>query len=1169
MKSGKSIREWVAAALFVVGVVLFISSFRVTQPSGDTAGAARRAERVLNRRMKLLDGYMDKALAQDPAGWLDLEGLPRDFVVYRYCRDTLQSWSHSFPVANDNINQRVYVPFLADPRIGAESPLLQAADSVRFVNMGSHWYLLKSAGDASVRVIAGMEVMDELPIAGASRMNPRLRLSRRYSIRPLAFSGGSTVSVQGRPQFKILCETLAVSRDASPLLWVALFCVLAAFLIYLSAERSLRRFCLVASGILAVVAGLYFWGKFAGSRVLIFSPMLYAGGEVLYSLGAVVLVNAAILMLAGCAYMVRRAIWKRMDTRRNRTVVVLAVLVSVAGVLLYSQAALRSIALNSGFSLELYKLSQLTPFCVVVYVSFITMLLSVPLLLQLTVPVFERATGRKADFFSLTGRVIYAVLVAVYLVVTAGVLGFSKEQDRLGLLANRLSFDRDISMELRLRGVETQIADDMILSALSHFQGTEQSIQSRISDYYFAGGDREYVVTARVFNNYNNTRQAVAEFNAAIGDGVPIADNSHFLYAKHENGRPYYVGVFFYLSDEGEVSRLLVRLEPRESRGNRGYAGIFGITSPGQVVLPSGYSYARYAGRELKAWRGNYPFPTRVTDAMYVQMFGSATGHLRQDGYTHFTYVVGDGEAVVISRARVSVLSYIVGGILLALLTFLVLTLVALRKPKKAVFQESYFKTRISAVLLVSLILTLLAMALVSVLFVYSRNEGNRRTVMSDKIGSIVTMMDAGLQDLSADGQTDWAALRSLIERVGTDTGSDITLYTPDGRLMMSTTPMVFDQRMITNRMDATAYYNIIYRNRRHYIQPERLGIQRFYCMYAPLIADDGSLLAILCSPYNEETFDFEEDAVMHSLTIISLFLLFLLMALFMVSRIVDRMFKPLSEMSSKMASADLGSLEYIDYDRDDEISSIVQAYNRMVTELSESSRKLAQAERDKAWSGMARQVAHEIKNPLTPMKLQLQRVIRLKQKGDPAWQDRFEEASRVILDHIDILTDTANEFSTFAKLYTEEPTRIELDKLLREEISMFDNRENIRFDYLGLSDVVVEGPKPQLTRVFVNLLGNAVQAIGEAPDGHIIVSLRKSVEDGFWDVVVEDNGPGVSDENVEKLFTPNFTTKNGGSGLGLAISRSILERCGASISYSKSFTLSGACFTVKYPSNK
>ena len=214
----------------------------------------------------------------------------------------------------------------------------------------------------------------------------------------------------------------------------------------------------------------------------------------------------------------------------------------------------------------------------------------------------------------------------------------------------------------------------------------------------------------------------------------------------------------------------------------------------------------------------------------------------------------------------------------------------------------------------------------------------------------------------------------------------------------------------------------------------------------------------------------------------------------------------------------------------------------------------------------MARQVAHEIKNPLTPMKLQLQRIIRLKQKGDPAWQNLFDEASKVFLDHIDILTETANDFSTFAKLYTQDSTELDLDRMLREEIAMFDNRDNIKFDYFGFSDALAVGPKPQLTRVFVNLISNAVQAVGDAPDGHIVISLRNAVEDGYYDIVFEDNGPGVSDENVGKLFTPNFTPKSGGSGLGLAISRSVLERCSATIAYSRSFSLKGACFTIKYP---
>ena len=1169
MKLSRNIREWIAAALLVAGAAIFIGSLRDSQAPGDSGREARRVERMLERRASQLDGYIEKALSQDPASWLSLDGLPHDMVVYRYCSDTLQSWCHEFPISNDNIARRVMVPFVADPRVAAESPLLQITDSLGFYSLGTRWYLAKSAGEGDVRVIAGVEVIDGMPSGRAGWAYRRLRLSTRFSIRPVSASGGSVVTVQGRPQFKILAESLApTGRDASPLLWVAMAMILAAFLLYLSADRTLPRFRFVATGALVLLAGLYFWGRFSRSRVLIFSPILYAGGDVLYSLGAVILINLAILMIAGCAYMVRREIWAWMDRPSRRRAVLAGVLVLVAGVILYSQAALRSIALNSGFSLELYKLGQLSPFCIIVHVSFLTLLVSLPLLLQLAAPALSRRDGRRFDAFSLSGRVLYAVLVAVYLVVTTGVLGFRKEQDRLGLLANRLSFDRDISLELRLRRIEAQIADDMIISALSHFQGTEQSIQSRISDYYFSGSDRDYLVTARVYNRYNDSREAAAEFNNIVRDGVPIADNSRFLHARHENGRPYYVGVFFYLSDDGEMSRVMVRLEQRENRGSRGYAGIFGFSAPGQVNLPSGYSYARYSGRDIKAYKGNYPYPTRVDDDLYVLLYASESGHVQTDGYTHFLYVVGDGEAVVISRASVGVLSYIMAGILVALFAFLLLTAVVLRQPKAPVFQQSYFKSRISGVLLVSLLLTLLAMALVSVLFVYTRNNSNRQGAMSDKISSIVAMMDAGLQDVGSANGVNWQSLRLLIEQVGGETGSDITLYTPAGRLLMTTTPMIFEQLMVADRMDGNAYYNIMYRNRRHYIQQERLGRQKFYSMYAPLFAEDGSMVAILCSPYNEETYDFEEDAVMHSLTIISLFLLFLLMALFMVSRIVDRMFKPLSEMSSKMASADLGSLEYIDYDRDDEISSIVQAYNRMVTELSESSRKLAQAERDKAWSGMARQVAHEIKNPLTPMKLQLQRVIRLKQKGDPAWQDRFEEASRVILDHIDILTDTANEFSTFAKLYTEEPAPIALDKLLQEEISMFDNRENITFDYLGLSDVVVDGPKPQLTRVFVNLLGNAVQAIGEQPGGRIMVSLRKSVEDGFWDIVVEDNGPGVSEENVEKLFTPNFTTKNGGSGLGLAISRSILERCGASISYSRSFTLGGACFTVHYPDN-
>ena len=250
-----------------------------------------------------------------------------------------------------------------------------------------------------------------------------------------------------------------------------------------------------------------------------------------------------------------------------------------------------------------------------------------------------------------------------------------------------------------------------------------------------------------------------------------------------------------------------------------------------------------------------------------------------------------------------------------------------------------------------------------------------------------------------------------------------------------------------------------------------------------------------------------------------------------------------------------------------------------MVKDLSDSTRQLAQAERDNAWSQMARQVAHEIKNPLTPIKLEIQRLIRLKQNNNPKWEEKFDQVTAVVLEHIQILSDTANEFSTFAKLYTEEPVLMDLDKVLQDQILIFDNKENIRISYMGLEKAMTTAPKPQLIRVFVNLITNAIQAVeihqretaekGEnPPEGHVLICLRHGTKDGFYDITFEDNGPGVKGENMEKLFTPNFTTKSGGTGLGLAICRNIIEKCEGEISYQKSFSLGGACFVVSIPKN-
>ena len=203
--------------------------------------------------------------------------------------------------------------------------------------------------------------------------------------------------------------------------------------------------------------------------------------------------------------------------------------------------------------------------------------------------------------------------------------------------------------------------------------------------------------------------------------------------------------------------------------------------------------------------------------------------------------------------------------------------------------------------------------------------------------------------------------------------------------------------------------------------------------------------------------------------------------------------------------------------------------------------------------------------------------LIRMKASGNPAWEAKFDEVAGVVLDHIGILTETANEFSTFAKLYSEDPVPIDLDALLRDEVMIFSGRDDMDINYFGLEGARIEGPRPQLTRVLVNLITNSVQAIegaraqaleaGRTPEkGVIAVSLRHSVREGYYDIVVEDNGPGVPEAFLPRLFTPNFTTKSGGTGLGLAISRTVIERCKGEISYERSFALGGAAFIVRYP---
>ena len=1146
----------VSGALLFLAVLAFAVAFWSRSNPG-TGKAVRRTERALASRLKILGSYEAEALEADPSQWLDLGKLPQDMVIYRYRGDTLDSWVNRFPTANDQLSSGVLFQSLVNPRYGMRSPMNGITGSYSYCNIGPKWYLARSLSDGPVTVISGLEIMNSLDMGG---INPRLRVPENCSVQELSSSGGYPVNVDGRPIFKLLNDSPGNTVPANmPWLWAALLLFLAASFFFICAVPGIRSLCTGLAAMLAALAVFYFTGPRVSANSGLFSPLLYADGRLLYSLGAVVILSLALTLPVWSFFIARKEVHEATDKKPGIWFRGLVMLVSAAVIVVFTYAVIRSITLNSGINLEIYKIKELSRESILVYVLLIMLLSCIPMLLHMMQPVMSRLFGFHLDFLSVPNRIIFALLVAVYLVSVSASLGFRKEQASLEVWANRLAVSRDIRLEMQLRSAEERIARDAMIASLSVLDNAGASIRNRIADNYLQRVAQEYDMIVTVGARIDPS---------LLSEGEIITPGSRFIFREGADGLVSYTALFVYdIANYGTTS-VMLRVEQKGDWRYRGYAGILGESAPGEVLIPSSYAFARYQGRSLLTFRGNYAYPVRMDDSLSDSVYAKGDEYIRRRGFTHFIYVVADAECVVVSRRTISAFNYAVSGIFIALLAFLIMSLFPHRR-RELTFERTYFSSRLSWIIMVSLTMALVSIAVVSVYFVYERNDQNRRTLMTEKINSIAASISSRLRGARTTEDLRNNEVHGLIEDVGNSTNSDVTLYSPSGLVIMSTAPTVFERNLMDSRIDGEAYRNIMLLTSRYYIQKESVGKARFYCMYAPLVGEDGEIIAIICSPYTDDTYEFETSAVNHSITIISVFILLLLLASFMTRGILERMFQPLLQMGRKMEGANLDSLEYIKYDKQDEITSLVNAYNRMVTDLSESSRQLAEAERDKAWSGMARQVAHEIKNPLTPMKLQIQRLARLKAKGDPSWQDKFDEVSKVLLDHIDILTDTANDFSTFAKLYTEEPSVINLDNVLREEIAMFDGRENVSFEYMGLEDAVVTGPKPQLTRVFVNLINNAVQAVEGKEDARIVVSLRNSIGDGYYDIVFEDNGPGVSEENTGRLFEPNFTTKTGGSGLGLAISRSILQKCEATIGYSRSFALGGACFTVHYPKNK
>ncbi len=281
---------------------------------------------------------------------------------------------------------------------------------------------------------------------------------------------------------------------------------------------------------------------------------------------------------------------------------------------------------------------------------------------------------------------------------------------------------------------------------------------------------------------------------------------------------------------------------------------------------------------------------------------------------------------------------------------------------------------------------------------------------------------------------------------------------------------------------------------------------------------------------------------------------------------ISGRLTAPISMLSERLASVGVGrKSEHLSYRGHDEIGELVKQYNQMVDEIEESAQKLANSEREYAWREMAKQIAHEIKNPLTPMKLNVQQLFKSWNDKVPGFEKKLERFTKNQIEYIDNLSSIASAFSAFAKMPGTNAIELNLIDQIKTSLELFKNTDNITFrvKWPHESKVIIFADREQLNGVFSNLIKNGIQSIPPGREGVIKVSV--DVLSNKVIVAIGDNGSGISEDIKKKMFTPNFTTKSSGMGLGLSIVKKYIESSGGRIWF-ESEADKGSVFYVELP---
>lgn len=743
----------------------------------------------------------------------------------------------------------------------------------------------------------------------------------------------------------------------------------------------------------------------------------------------------------------------------------------------------------------------------------------------------------------------------------------------------RLTNANDDVAELLLEDIVPKIQTDEALMGyiLDHFNiiNVEHEIEKFLHRRYFKTYWNKYDLQVKICSdkiddqdrNLYVCNSKYSEITETYGTKL---ENENTYFVSYNNGKTEY---WINLDYESAIDtcRLYITLTPKLYPTNIGYPELLLDDKVDVENIPN-YSYAKYENNEISVKVGDYNYPINGE-----RLISKSRGNkivVSEKNFKHIIYILDEvdfDDYIILTYQRITFINIIITFAYIYLFYVILTVFILLVINFKSVIKIKNLNFRTKLILSMFSVLTI-SFSLVASFTIYLNKKQFNNTHQDEVINklqqiSISLEQDYYLNDtiFSVPDDVLNAKLRSLTEIFGTD----VNLYNDEGFLIATSRPEIYGLYLVAQRVSALALNEVETYNKVKFILNEQINKLKYQSAYYQLLDDDNNLLAIVNMPYFIKPDELKSEISNLIVSIVNIYVVLFVISMIISVLISEQIISPLIILQSKFNKLELGKqYEKIDYIRNDEIGQLVEEYNLMVDKLKESIEKLSKTERESAWRDMAKQIAHEIKNPLTPMKLSIQLLMRSWENQDENFDQRIRDVSSTLINQIETLRRIAEEFSDFAKMPKPHEVVFNLADKIEEICKLYENTENVEVIHRlhNYKQALIFADEKQISRALINLIKNAIQAIADGVLGKIIIDLDIYADKALVKII--DNGTGIPEDAKSKLFVPSFTTKSSGMGLGLAMVKNIIDNAKGKISF-KSKVGEGTTFIIEFPLHK